>query len=69
MVCSWTEPDRLRDDYDSDNESGDESSEVAPPAAPDSSTGVPSAAATPSGIVFKSKESGQVINKWPRLST
>lgn len=72
MNRSWTEPDRLRDDYDSDNESDDESSEVAPPVAPDGSgTGVPTECKPrPLGIVFKSKEgSGQVIDTWPKVKS
>eukprot|EP01043_Picozoa_sp_COSAG02_P033500 COSAG02_NODE_2290_length_9205_cov_21.549198_3_plen_672_part_00 len=67
---SWTEPDRLRDDYDSDNESDDESPEAAPPkVAPDGSTksGSTEGKPRPLGIVFKSKESEQVIDTWPKV--
>ena len=71
MNRSWTEPDRLRDDYDSDNESDDESSEVAPPVAPDgsSTSGSREGKIDPLGIVFKSKESGQIIDKWPKVKS
>eukprot|EP01044_Picomonas_judraskeda_P000338 COSAG03_NODE_15_length_22165_cov_72.809934_7_plen_983_part_00 len=66
---SWTEPDRLREDYDSDNESDDESSEVAPHGS--GAGGSMECKPPPLGIVFKAKDpdSGQIDNRWPKVKS